>query len=386
MPFDKVNRPVPGPEAFRERGDAALLSQAALLLMLGVKLRGDDHALRARAAAAGSEEFVEAIPAEDLAEFPVPPLRSTGERIGVERVRARLTSRYGRRFLKDLPGTEQMPTLPEALTDLVTRLYTDPTLHNAAELLEACLRHPDELPRVAAAVSYFELSAQPSRLLKVIQRGTQSDDELVRDVAATALSRIAPEHRALVKITKSKATASGSKSSHTSLLIHGTWARHSAWWQPNGDFHSYLLTQVRPDLYKDPDRFEWSGGWSDNARALGAVDLRTWIDSHGLNGLDLFTHSHGGSIAMLASQGGLGIGKLVLLSCPVHIPKYMPDFTRVTRVVSIRVHLDLVILADGGGQRFRHPNIDEHVLPVWFDHSATHDPNTWQTYNVPSML
>jgi hypothetical protein len=26
------------------------------------------------------------------------------------------------------------------------------------------------------------------------------------------------------------------------------------------------------------------------------------------------------------------------------------------------------------------------VLPVWFDHFATHDPGTWATYDVRSML
>jgi hypothetical protein len=56
------------------------------------------------------------------------------------------------------------------------------------------------------------------------------------------------------------------------------------------------------------------------------------------------------------------------------------------RVVSIRVHLDLVILVDGGGQRFNPPQIEEHVLPIWFDHSATHDPANWQQYNVPAFL
>jgi hypothetical protein len=59
---------------------------------------------------------------------------------------------------------------------------------------------------------------------------------------------------------------------------------------------------------------------------------------------------------------------------------------RVGRVISIRVHLDLVILVDGGGQRFNHPQIEEHVLPIWFDHSATHDPANWQRHNVPAMV
>ena len=44
------------------------------------------------------------------------------------------------------------------------------------------------------------------------------------------------------------------------------------------------------------------------------------------------------------------------------------------------------ILADRGGQRFRLPQIQENVLPIWFHHSATHDPNVWIQYNVPAML
>jgi pimeloyl-ACP methyl ester carboxylesterase len=153
-----------------------------------------------------------------------------------------------------------------------------------------------------------------------------------------------------------------------------------------GDFHEYLRAEVRPDLYSAADRFEWSGGWSDTARALGAADLRTWVDTRGLEGLDLFTHSHGGSVAMLASQGGLTIGELVMLSCPVHVQEYLPDFTRVSRAVSIRVHMDLIILVDGGGQKFQDPRIEEHVLPIWFDHFATHDPQVWRDHDVPSLL
>jgi hypothetical protein len=106
-----------------------------------------------------------------------------------------------------------------------------------------------------------------------------------------------------------------------------------------------------------------------------------------MNRPDLFAHSHGGSVAMLASKHhGLALGELVLLSCPVHAHKYMPDFNSVTKVVSIRVHLDLVILADRGGQKFQHPQIHENVLPLWFDHSATHSPSVWQAHHVPAKL
>ena len=70
----------------------------------------------------------------------------------------------------------------------------------------------------------------------------------------------------------------------------------------------------------------------------------------------------------------------------MHWPKYAPDFNHTQKVVSIRVHLDLVILADGGGQRSIDPRIAEHVLPLWFDHFATHDPANWQQYAIPAML
>ena len=89
---------------------------------------------------------------------------------------------------------------------------------------------------------------------------------------------------------------------------------------------------------------------------------------------------------MLATHAGTRVGKLVMLSCPVHWPKYAPDFTRVTTIVSTRVHLDLVILADRGGQRGSDNRIQEHVLPTWFDHFATHDPGTWEEDQVRTML
>jgi hypothetical protein len=388
VPGPPVTQPIPGPAAFHETGHAAWQSQAAVLLILGLQLRGDDVALtaRSRASRSGGGGVVAAIPADDAAEFPVPRVRPTGERFAPESVQAALVQRYGAAIREgaDRPGEPGRPLT--ALADLAERLYRRPTPSGAAQLLEVCLGHPVELVRVAAAASYFEASTGPRRLIAALEDGTHDDDELTRVVAATALARIAPAHPRLRELTQDDADAATSEPAHTSLLVHGTFARDNAWWQPGGDFHRYLLTDVRPDLYKAPDRFDWSGGYSDAARAIGATDLEAWVANHDLDGLDLFTHSHGGSVAMLASQGGLRIGELVLLSCPVRVPKYLPAFGRVGRAVSIRVRLDLVILADGGGQRFREPNIEEHVLPIWFDHFATHAEQVWKGYNVPAMV
>jgi pimeloyl-ACP methyl ester carboxylesterase len=148
-----------------------------------------------------------------------------------------------------------------------------------------------------------------------------------------------------------------------------------------------VLAKVAADLYGAPDFFGWSGGWSDDARADGALRLIDWVDKHHFEGLDLFTHSHGGSVAMLASTRSLRIGRLVMMSCPVHKGKYDPDFDRIDKIVAIGTRMDLVILADGGGQRFKDPRIQEIVLPIWFTgHSATHDPQVWNKHGLPGKI
>jgi hypothetical protein len=379
-----VDQPISGPEAFRQTGTAAVESQAALLLLLGRQLRGDDQALAVRAAAADMSGVIEAVPADDLAQFPVPSLRPSRDRVGVALVEARLAERYGARIVRH--ATIPQEKRADVLGDLAQTLFESPQPITAAQLMEASLRSPDELTRVAAAAAYFELSTRPKRLLSVLLRGTRSEDTLVQTVAATALARVAPEHPRLRQMTRAKTVRSGGEASHSALLVHGTFARSHEWWQPGGSFHSYLKSNVRPDLYSAGDRFEWSGGYSDAARDLGARDLRTWVEDRNLQGLDLFGHSHGANVIMQATKFGLRAGELVLLSCPVHVAKYLPDFARTTRVVSIRVHLDLVILADFGGQRFRHPQIHENVLPIWFDHGASHNPQVWRDNNVPAML
>ena len=97
-------------------------------------------------------------------------------------------------------------------------------------------------------------------------------------------------------------------------------------------------------------------------------------------------HSHGASVTMLASWRGVSFGRVVFLSAPVHPAKYKMNFAAVQRVVSFRVKLDLVLLADGSGSKFSDPRYNENVLPIWFNHSATHDPDVWRRYDLPSKL
>jgi hypothetical protein len=395
MPFDPVHEPVRISEAFSRTDDGAILSQAATLLILGARLRGD------RVVNAPSFASLDSgIDAEDneLAALGVPHLRPTFGHISSERLRKGLSARYGVAPVHPLAEPEK--TLP-MLHDIANRLLRAPEDVAAAELMETALNHPHELVRVAAAASYFDRSSQPEPLLGILRLGTKSVEPLIRSVAATALAHIAPDDDVLRDLKLPGPSQPGvSRPTRTNVIVPGTWAANSPWWQPAGDFFVYLTTAFaslartapfppQPNWdapYGAADYFRWTGGYSDAARSQAAQDLSQWVQAHNAAGLDLITHSHGGNIAFLATQSGLQIKELVALSCPVHFPKYEPNFANVRKIASVRVHLDLVILADRGGQRFNDPRISENILPRWFDHFATHDPGVWAQYGVPGML
>jgi len=363
MPYKRITKPVPFPKAFAGRSDSAILSQAAILLLMEPGLRRDrtrmDQHKNARRM------------------LRVPTVSGTGHRIEVQEVEAPLRVRPLRARMEFLS--------PGRFRRLATEVREKPTLPAVAKLMEASLRHPHAIVRAAAAISYFPLTSEPSRLIAILENCTRDRDPLVRTVAATGLARLAPENPHLARLAGRRPRRRSRRSAHTSLLVHGTWAANQPWWKPGGNFHTYLRNGIRPDLYAGSDAFSWSGIYSAAARAAAATELQQWLTGHTIQTPYLLTHSHGGSVAMLATQNGLNTGPLVLLSCPVH-SMYMPNFSRTGRVVSIRVKLDLVILADGGGQRFSDPRITERVLPIWFDHSATHDPAVWQRYNLPSVI
>lgn len=373
-----VEQPVPSPDAFGDLSEAGVMSAAAVLLALGIRLRGDEDSVAARSAALRDDEgrpATEVLPEEDFGPLNIPWLPATGERVNPEEARNGLLQQ----------GFSASDAPPWSPAEVARRLHEEHTHSRAAELFEACLDHPNPLIRVSAASSYLDLTTDPRRPLGVLRDGIGSDDELTRELAATVVAQFAPRDAGLDAFERGAAEAGGGEPATTCALIHGTWARKAAWWQPGGDFHNYFTT-VRPDVYSATDRFSWTGRYSDEERALGALDLVRWVSDRGFGGLDLFTHSHGGSVAMLATRGGLDVGLLVLLSCPVHIPKYIPDFTRVGRVVSIRVRADVVLMGDRAGQRFRHPQIEEHRLPVYFDHAASHDPEVWKKYNAAAWF
>jgi len=387
-----AQRPIAGPEAFSNLSEPShVQSQAATMLLIGAHLRGDPQAAQARtetvAALAGRQPVAaRALPREDLERLGFPAMPIGTARFHPRELQRALGVRFTARAT-GAPASSDVRAVSRGLPESAAAFYRSANAETAAALLEAGLRHPHPLVRVAAAASYFEVATDARQAIRVLESGVKSRDLLVRDVAATALGHVDPANPELRTLLKARRRPSKRKPSRTSTIVHGTWAANSSWWQPpSGDFWKYLHDNVDSSLYGASDRFGWTGGYSDAARADGGTSLHDWVQQHNLEGLDLFTHSHGGSVAMLASQAGMKVRRMALLSCPVHWPKYMPDFNLTAKVVSIRVHMDLVILADRGGQRFNDSRIQENVLPIWFDHFATHNPANWQKYNVPAML
>lgn len=374
MPRANTEQPPTGPAAFAQQSDAAYQAQAAILLSVGLKLRGDDVAAVSRSMAA-SLPAVGVVPDE----FPVPAVPPAAGRVHIPAMRVE-ARRAGIGHPSDI-GQQ-----PETLATVAMGVYLQPSVDSAALLADAAMHHEDLLVQVAAANAALAVTTDPGHAIEILTEGVRSDDELVRDVAATTLARYAPENPALRELLeRTGGERPENPPSQTSMLVHGTWAKANTWWQPGGDFHTFLKNGIWTDLYSAPDRYDWSGGYSDGARALAATQLVSWIHSHE-DGLSLMTHSHGGSVAMLASWQSVNFNKLVLLSCPVHPAKYNVNFSAVQKVTSIRVRMDLVLLADGSATHFADPRYNDHVLPVWFNHSATHDPNVWTKYKIAQML
>ena len=376
--------PVRGQEAFHRQDAAALQSQAAFLLLLGQQLRQGEPVTR------------DGVADEDDEALSVPSLVNMGrpEDLGADAI-------YFKSGALGFDPRGFPVTNQSDLSKLVETLYEVRTAQAAANVIEACLYVPDALVRVAAAATYVQMVRDDSqsgltrwwpwpRLFDSLLRGVREEDELVRELAATALDVLWSDSPPPFGETRSKTELNeadqryGGKPEPTSVIVHGTtFGGGSGWWKPGRVFHRYLKSNVSRNLYGGSKPFSWSGIFSDTARKFGADELLRWVGGKRLD--HVFAHSHGGSVAMLASELGLEIEKLILLSCPVH-RRYSPDFRYTKKVVSVRTRLDLVVLADGGGQRFRDNRIKEHVLPVWFSHKATRDPGVWKRHAIANKL
>jgi pimeloyl-ACP methyl ester carboxylesterase len=364
-----VRTPIPGPDAFAGQSRDARLSQAAIVLSVGAAARGEPNRVDSPAEIG--------LPA-DLAPLGRPepiPVAEAAEPLGIE-----LTAHLTDRSLRVEPTTT---------VELMTRLLDQPEPVGAAALVEANLHSESRLVRTAAAVAAIDTTGPRDDVLAQLVDGATRGDRLTKEIGRIGLARVSPQHEVLSRLVGRPSPLSGTdRPSHTAVLTHGTFASRAQWWQPTGDFYSYLNGLVPPLKLHDPS-FKWSGVYSDPGRQLAAQQMVAWMTDQNLQQPDVFAHSHGGTVANLATRLGLQIDRLVLMSWPVH-DQWFPDFANVQRIIDVRVRLDLVIIADLGGQTFTPP--PEHAEKVashingWFDHNDTHEPGYWNQYGLPAVL
>lgn len=358
--------PIPGPEAFEQRDREAQLSQAAFLLAAGAAVGGE------------ADQVPRATP------LGLPPLGTlqSPRRLSLSRAMKRV----------DLGMAEHVQHLelripPEACAHLAREVVDHPTPDAAAALVEASLHSPHPLVRTAAAVAALDTTGPRPDLIARLAEGAQSRDELTRALGRTGLGRADPDHEALRHLVGRPAPLTGrDRASNTAVVTHGTFASRTTWWQPGGRFPVYLDSLA---MHVHDQSFRWSGLYLDVARQRAAEEMVVWMADQELDTPDLFAHSHGGTVGNLATQRGLELDRLVLLSWPVH-GVWNPAWQRVRRVIDVRVRFDLVIIADRGGQHMRPPathrdRVSSHVHG-WFDHSATHDPVYWERHGLAEVL
>ncbi len=317
-------------------------------------------------------------PTEKLPEFPLPDLKALKRDHHVKVADACHYLGVSERELQQEP----QPALEQELTRVAREVYEKPSIRAAAALFEAAMvsRHP--LVAAAGAAGARETTRLRPKIRNTLEQAAKSKDRLTSRLALAAMSKIAPMSPiADKKVIKQPKSRKRRRKSNTAVLAHGTFAANANWYRPGGDFYDTLKAK-RPDLDVHDRSFRWTGAYSDKARRADAELLKQWIPDQGLTIPDFFAHSHGGTVAHLATRKGVRFDRLVLMGWPVH-KKWYPDFSNVKRIIDVRVRLDLVVLLDGGSQRFRSNQftIEEH-RNGWFDHSSTHEAAYWDDHGL----
>jgi len=281
---------------------------------------------------------------------------------------------------------ESSPAIEKELSRVISEVYEKPSIEAAAALFEGALTSPHPLVAVAAAAGARETTRLRPKIRETLESAAKSRDPLVARLALAAISHIGPmQDLADKKVVRQPVSKKRRRQSETAVITHGTFAANGKWYRPGGDFYK-ALKMNRPDLHVHDSSFRWTGAYSDRARQADARLLQKWLADQGLKRPDFFAHSHGGTVANLATKLGVEFDRLVLMGWPVH-KKWFPDFSNVKRIIDVRVKLDLVVMLDFGRQRFKSRKFDiESHRNGWFDHSSTHESEYWDEHGLWDVL
>jgi RHS repeat-associated protein len=122
-----------------------------------------------------------------------------------------------------------------------------------------------------------------------------------------------------------------------SVYVHGTFSSANAWKNNRMDFINSMNTIAGDSNFHV---FSWSGRNTDIARKIAGSDLASFINGYKFaesEKLNIFSHSHGGNVAILASQFDLQkpIDNLVLFGTPIR-SEYHPRMSNINNLLNIQ--------------------------------------------------
>lgn len=373
-------------EAVAEGGRAAVATTAARALATGAALTGSD-------ALVGLEDDLQAAGVRRLPR----PWGGWDERRELFDASDRVLHEFD--LLDEIREREEQRWRPVASAggeperlgrvDLWRRLSVTPQRRNAIAWLRMLMT--DREP-VAAAASAVALSSwrrpQDSAIPPALEAARDLRIEYARSGSpgAQLIARAAdPSLESPQAGSWRTIEPSDDRHETVSTIVHGTHGWIGPWWYPGDDFHSYLRENVIADLYSGGAVFSWSGRYRPSDRTVAAERLAAWAQTTAGGQLNtLFGHSYGGVIALAATAHGLRAERVVLLSTPVDSVPI--EWRNIGRAQSLRIHLDLVLLAARRRQRFTE-NVEEFYLPQWFwSHSDSHEPTIWQAGDWSNVL
>lgn len=283
-----------------------------------------------------------------------------------------------------------------AITELAPRLPS-----RAIALMDQAMDGADPLVQVAMMDAHFEMTGDryhEQDLIGILDSAAARGDagEELYMAARLALGRMTRASKdaldewgdAGIRIAAMREIPRGRPLHHEriTIIVHGTWAADGDWWRPRGDFFEYVKTELgREDLYGERDLFTWSGKNRDASRRKAAAALDVWLKSHPAGEVNVFAHSHGANVAMLATHRDVRIDRLVMLSPPVR-KDYFAKWKNVGSAFNIQAKKDPVVAIARGGKKFRlRKKVKEKTLQAK-GHSASHDPAVWRAERLAKFI
>lgn len=309
------------------------------------------------------------------------------------------------------PTGRRLATQSGVIDDLVLTQYSrksiatqalddrqdDTVQDTAVRQLAIGMMDNDPVARACAAYGYWQATNSESAV-SILVNASKSDDEDEKTVAAHALANVD-----IRKVRGLQGTEADDRPNtpvqpitpSMTVLVHGTFAKKSGWYQPGGGFHTYIKNNVYSDVYSGNDFYFWSGRYSLSDNSLkriwtkAANKLISWVAAHPTQKLRLIGHSHGNNVINIATQQ-IQACSLIQLSPPVRSWN-LPNMANVSsgHIFNFHSTIDLVVMIDGGAQNYKRTAVasNETIRKVArFGHSDSHKGQKWRKKKLPILV